>query len=760
MLPKEIATVIVWVSKDDMGLIQEFRILEMDSHFVDEFEASLFPKYYKEDQEIQFSNGEDLESSNYHSKWSAIFSRIGQLENVGSKNFLVDFNQKNYKFYFDQREPSVYHLTFVDITAEIKSVSEIEYFFETNLGLLSIADFTGKFHRLNLSWETTLGYTIEELLTKNYLDLIYPEDQDKTLLALERLMTNEELVNFVNRFIRKDGTIVYLEWRARAKDDLIYANARNITENISLEEELLIQKKLLTEMGKVAKVGGWELDTKTMKTVWTEEVYNIYELPPGTDKNVVDGISFYHPEDQIVINKAVEDAIHKGKSFDLELRLISKLGNFKWVHAVGRPIFINNKVVKVFGTFQEITERKDQEKKQKEYLKELIKAKKQTEEANKAKSEFLANMSHEIRTPLNGVIGFTELLGSSDLSDTQRQYLSDANTSAYALLNLINDILDFSKIEAGKLELNYQYVEAKTFFEDCLKIVNFSAKNKNLNLNLILDPNLPNEFVCDSVRLKQVVVNLLSNSVKFTEKGFVNLSVTFNRNDLVFSSLTISVEDSGIGISDAQKPKLFQLFSQADSSITKKYGGTGLGLAISSNLVEKMGGVLEFQSEPEKGSSFFFTLPLNKKISDSLNPTKKLENLSKIQEGDSKVNILIVEDNQLNASLLQAMLLKFLPNAEITLAIDGVEAIQLVHMKVFHLVIMDLQMPIVDGITATQMIREFENESERQTPIVALTAGATEIEREKCFRVGMNGFLTKPIQTKLLREEVLKYIPI
>ncbi|MCZ8342776.1 MAG: ATP-binding protein [Leptospira sp.] len=761
-LPKGISSCIIRFLENERSEVLSVELSEMDPYFFAEFLDRLFPKTaaQREIVNFQITDLEDPNSTGYFLKWLAIVHRLKESKTEGKNQFLLDIDSSHLKVFIEFLDHSLNEckLTFVDITDEIQSVSQIEYFFETNLGLLAIADFFGRFHRLNLGWQSVLGYTIDELLNKNYLDLIHPQDRGKTIRAIEKLMLNEDLVNFVNRFVKKNGEIVHFEWRARSRGDLIFANARDMTDQILLETELKTQKQLLTEMGSVAKVGGWELDTETFKTIWTDEVYHIYEIPVGAENYAEDGIKFYHDEDRPIIQKAVEDAIQLGKPFDFELRLISKKGNFKWVNAVGKPVFDGHRVTKVIGSFQEITERKMQEKIQEKFLQELLDAKKETEEANKAKSEFLANMSHEIRTPLNGVIGFTELLANTDLTETQSKYLSDANTSAHALLGLINDILDLSKIEAGKLELNFETTETKTFFEDCIKIISSSAIKKNIDLSLILGETLPPFFVTDPVRLKQVIVNLLGNAVKFTDEGFVKMTVELNTPGTALASIFVSIEDSGIGISNSQKQKLFKMFTQADSSISKKYGGTGLGLAISSHLLEKMNSELQLESEVGRGSRFYFDLPLTAVPAPNLSLPKKQENLQPIAEESHSKTILIVEDNHLNASLLKAMLVKIMHEVKIKIAYDGLEAIQMVQIETFDLILMDLQMPIVDGISATKEIRSYESTLGLKTPIIALTAGALESEQEKCFQAGMNGFLTKPIQTNLLREEILKYL--
>jgi len=381
----------------------------------------------------------------------------------------------------------------------------------------------------------------------------------------------------------------------------------------------------------------------------------------------------------------------------------------------------------------------------------------QANEANKAKSEFLANMSHEIRTPLNGVIGFGELLNATELSPTQKEYVKFLNESAVLLMELINQVLDLAKIEAGKMQLNIERCSPRKIFETAVQLTQHLADKKNVKVYLTLDSKLPTTVYADSIRLSQVVINLLSNAIKFTDKGSVTLTVDVQNGSNASSvTLTVGIRDTGIGISDAQKQVLFTAFGQADASTSKRYGGTGLGLVISNNLLHLMNSRVEFESELNKGSHFYFTLELPSEketiqapsVSEDLKPLANAAAAGNLRS--EKPVALIVEDNELNLVLCRTLLAKLYPHYTFISATSGYQAIEMVEQHNPEFILMDIQMPDMDGRQTTQKLRE----RNYTRPIIACTANAISGEREKCLEAGMDDYIAKPINQELLQEIV------
>ncbi|KAA0874650.1 ATP-binding protein [Nitrincola tapanii] len=361
--------------------------------------------------------------------------------------------------------------------------------------------------------------------------------------------------------------------------------------------------------------------------------------------------------------------------------------------------------------------------------------------ANLAKSQFLANMSHEIRTPINGVIGMLSLLQHSELDEHQAEQVRLAQSSAELLLGLVNDILDFSKIEAGKMTLEQAPVHLPQLLNNLKEIFNPAAQARKLELRLEIGPDLPSWILGDSLRLRQILNNLLSNALKFTEQG--EICVRAHRLD---QTLRLSVRDTGIGISSQTQERLFKSFAQADSSTSRKYGGTGLGLKISQELVKLMQGQMGLESKEGQGSEFWFSLPLRPCEA----PIEKVESNGQTLYPGKR--ILLVEDNLVNQKLALKLLEKFAIQAD--LAQNGQEALEMAREGVYDLVLMDCQMPVMDGYTATRLLRQ----SDFRVPIAALTANATAEDRRLCIECGMNDFLAKPYHLKGLAELLARWL--
>ncbi|MBY0354848.1 MAG: response regulator [Rickettsiales bacterium] len=377
------------------------------------------------------------------------------------------------------------------------------------------------------------------------------------------------------------------------------------------------------------------------------------------------------------------------------------------------------------------------------------------EEANLTKSDFLANMSHEIRTPMNGVMGMAHLLSETALTNEQRQYVSTINGSASSLLLLLNDILDISKIEAGALILEYIPYSLRHVMTESLTLLMPQALEKNLSLKLDIPEAAPHYIWGDPGRVRQVLINLLSNAVKFTTQGQVTLSIEVHHTAAPDPLMTISVQDTGLGIPKQKLAGIFDKFTQADSSVTRRYGGTGLGLAITRQLVTMMGGEIHVESTENAGSTFSFTLPFTASSEEEVvrygGVKDQVQNKLRCEKMPiSNARVLLVEDYYINQIFADKLLQKFGLH-DITLAENGVQAIEAYEKDTYDIIFMDCQMPEMDGYKATENIRLMEKRLGRYTPIIAMTANAMMGDREKCLKSGMDDYLSKPIEPERLR---------
>jgi PAS domain S-box-containing protein len=400
------------------------------------------------------------------------------------------------------------------------------------------------------------------------------------------------------------------------------------------------------------------------------------------------------------------------------------------------------------GLVRDITERRRAQE-------ETKLARQAAEEANRTKSDFLANMSHEIRTPMNAIIGMTHLAQKTNPTAKQKEYLTKIGNAAEALMGIINDILDFSKIEAGKLDLECITFSLDAVLNNIEDMIGIKAGDKGVKMSLSVLPDVPRTLIGDPLRLGQILINLVNNAVKFTASGEVTIQVMNVPDAPEPGRLTFSVRDTGIGMTKEQVSRLFQPFNQADTSITRKYGGTGLGLAISKQLCEIMGGDIRVESEPGKGSTFIVTAQFGvseETLSVAAQPQHALALTAKSLVGRK---VLLVEDNEINRDLAVELLSDM--GMLVTLAENGQEGVERIIAETFDLVLMDIQMPVMDGLTATKLIRG--GERFRNLPIIAMTAHAMSGDRERSLEAGMNDHITKPINPSRLRETLIQWMP-
>ena len=461
----------------------------------------------------------------------------------------------------------------------------------------------------------------------------------------------------------------------------------------------------------------------------------------GADHNIIK--SGVHPP---AFFEDIWNTITQGRVWSGEVCNRNKAGELYWVAETIVP-FMNadGKPGQYIAIRTDITARKMLED-------NLVRARDAAEAANRAKSDFLATMSHEIRTPMNGIIGMTELALDTDLNAQQRDFLDVVRSSAGTLLSIIDDILDFSRIEAGKLRIEAISFDLRKTLEETLRPFHVQAAAKALRLQCSVAPGVPARLTGDPVRLRQIVVNLVGNALKFTHSGQV--TIEFDATPAEDQSLLLcgKVRDTGIGIPADKLEHIFDAFSQADSSTTRRYGGTGLGLAICKRLVTLMDGSLYVESAEDSGSTFMFT------IRAGCDAAPETVNVPASATGYSAhYRLLLVEDHPVNQQIIMTVLRK--ANHSVALAENGRVAVELATQEQFDAILMDMQMPEVSGLEAAEAIRAYERSSSSlHTPIIALTANAMQSDRERCLAAGMDDFITKPMKVEVLHQKLAHWI--
>jgi len=500
-----------------------------------------------------------------------------------------------------------------------------------------------------------------------------------------------------------------------------------------------------------------KFDAFSTKIFLNDEILNLtgYSKSEFIENNL-SFLSLIHPDDKDEVINSQIDNLQTGTPLHNVYRIRKKNGEFIWVEEFGDVIKKGDEIEFVGGIYFDITNKKETE--------DAIKAKQLAEAANKSKSDFLANMSHEIRTPLNGIIGFTHLLMKTELEEIQEKYMTTINQSAHSLLEIINDILDFSKIEAGKLELFIDLYDIKKVLGQVFDLIVYESNQKNLELELNVDPDVPKYIWTDIVRIKQILINLLSNAVKFTNEGSIKLNVSvLSKSKNNNYTIRFSVIDTGIGILEKNQKKIFKAFSQEDSSTTRKFGGTGLGLTISNQLLALMDSKLQLESKIDIGSNFYFDLNLktsNQSINEKYNAELKKINLelstNNINHNQKNITFLIVEDNKVNMLLLKTIIKNLYSSAYIYECENGYDAVSQFESINPDLVFMDIQMPIMNGYETTKAIRN--TKTGKDIPIIAVTAGAEKEERNKCLSAGMDDYISKPIMKGIVEETLVKWL--
>ena len=475
--------------------------------------------------------------------------------------------------------------------------------------------------------------------------------------------------------------------------------------------------------------------------IWGRTCQSLYDNPNSF-------IEFIHADDKERVKQAyIGDKRTTKGLFDEQFKIIRPDGGIRWVWDRTLPIYDENgKIFRVLGISDDITEIK-------EYEESLIQAKEEAKNANKAKSQFLANMSHEIRTPMNGILGMAQLL-AMDLLDEHKEMATMIKTSGDNLLTIINDILDFSKIEAGKVRLSHEDFDINILVNEVDNLIKPLIARKGLKYKSYIDEEINSQLIGDSGRLKQILINLLGNAIKFTERGSIELSIVKGKVFQDRVQLVFSIKDTGIGIAEDKIGQLFTFFTQGDDSVTKKYGGTGLGLAISKQLINMMDGEISVESELGVGSVFSFNAIFMK--AEDAKELKKVNKEDTTTMAETDCTALLVEDDYVSGLVMKKLCERKKFNLKI--ATSGNQAIDILKDQNFDIIFMDIQMPDISGYKTTEIIRDMEKELHRHTPIIATTAFALMGDREKCIDAGMDDYLGKPIDAEKFYAILEKHI--
>ena len=580
----------------------------------------------------------------------------------------------------------------------------------------------------------------EDVIGKRWLEFV-PTIDPLVAGIFESVIRTGEAVraeNYVKELDKWYNT--YFTLSGGAGSNRIICVYSDITERKQAEAKLKESEDRFRTMADASPVLIWTMDASGLSAYYNKTFLDFIGVSKSED--IADWGKIVHPEDIKVTFDTINSAITQRRSYALELRLLRADGQWRWVLAQGNPrMGVRNEFLGFVGSSVDISERKLFEI-------ELIDAKILAENATKSKQQFLSNMSHEIRTPLNTILGISNVLLKTEINAKQKEFLQSIKTSGNSLNMLINDILDLAKVDAGKMTFEKQPFEIRPFITLILHSFDLKIKENNLVLIKKYDSQIPSILLGDSLRLNQIILNLLSNTVKFTPHGKIILTVKLLHEDEEKVTLEFTITDSGIGIAADKLNSIFNLFEQAELSTANTYGGTGLGLAIVKQLVAAQGGSISVESKVGEGSTFRFNLPFGK-----TNVKSEEEEMPTLASKFTNLRILVAEDVALNQLLIKIILSDF--GFEYEIAENGKVAIEKMQTNRYDIILMDLQMPEMNGFQATEYIRKT---LKSPIPIIALTADVTTVNVSKCKEFGMDDYISKPINENLLYNKIMELV--
>ncbi|HVY90111.1 MAG TPA: ATP-binding protein [Hyphomonadaceae bacterium] len=592
---------------------------------------------------------------------------------------------------------------------------------------------------------------LEEIVTT-----LHPDDVDKDAAIRDRITTQGGTATCSLRRRKPDGqwrhTLVHFcSGRKLASGRFeMFGLSQNITELVDARDQAAVMHDRLEIAMSAASAGVYEIDLRSSER-WTSPQYQALAGPEAMARHMMRPFGMYHDDDVAAVRDSWERCLRSPGVESIDARLYRPNGGEQWVRIFMRVQRNEHNVpVRAVGLMLDIQEQKQQEL-------ALILAKQQAEAATIAKSNFLASMSHEIRTPLNGVLGMAQSLEADGLTGAQKEKVNVILESGKTLTALLNDVLDLSKIEAGKIEIACVDGELSVTFDRLRQLFLSRAVERGLNIDMEIAPGMPAKLHYDPVRVRQCVGNLLSNAIKFTERGIVKMAVSSERAGDDRWKISVAVTDTGIGMNQATLQKLFTTFTQADATITRRFGGSGLGLAITRQLARLMGGDVTVDSEPGKGSTFTLTFLAEEVNEEAQAPAEEQAAPAAVTEAALKglrgIKILLVDDNAVNRQVVKLFTAGLSPT--FVEAVNGQEALDRLHDEKFDLVLLDVHMPVMDGKEAIKRIRA-SSEPWREIPVIALTADAMSGDRERYLALGMSDYVSKPLDQRELTSKIAK----